>query len=234
MEQVAHPSPRTRSRSRRAEINATEYDRDPLDFYIEDEWCWDAIFQRHKFLGTIWDPWAGSGTLGRAAKRYGYGVVLTDIADRGPHLHHQIDFLGDVSPYRAGRQNICGNPPYGMPHKGICYDMTMRALELATHQVCMLYQNKFLHGGSRARQLFQRFPPRCIYIFGDRPNMPPGDQLLSGTVKRGGGTKDYVAIVWDKTYEGPTATHWLTMPGKIMRGSNGKAKKEAPDRGQQD
>jgi hypothetical protein len=220
---------RTKSRSRRAEVNATEYDRDPLDFYIEDEWCWEAIFERHKFVGPIWDPWAGSGTVGRAGRKFGYEVTQTDIADRGRHLHCRFDFLKQE--WGANwHSNIIGNPPYGQPYKGICLDMTLRALELATHQVCILYQQKFQSGGVRWRRLLQKHRPRSLYIFADRPNMPPGDQLLAGEVERGGGTKDYIAIVWDKTYNGPTITDWLFQPGKTPRGLNASTQKAPKDR----
>lgn len=174
--------------------------------------------------------------MARAARRAGYtNIVQTDIADRGvnPLLCHQIDFLAEnIYPYNQGRPNIIGNPPYGMPYKGICVDMTLRALELAHHQVCMLYQQKFQSGGVRWRRLLDQHRPRSFYIFADRPSMPPGHQFLAGEVKRGGGTKDYIAIVWDKTYNGPTITEWLFKPGHVPRGMNGKAKKAAPAGGE--
>jgi hypothetical protein len=229
-QQQQQSGPRTKSRSRRAEVNATEYDRDPLDFYIEDEWCWEAIFQRHRFLGNVWDPACGSGTIGRACRVRDMPFRNTDIVDRGDHQHGVYDFL-DAHLIVPGTDNILCNPPYGMPYKGICLDFTLRALEIARHQVCMIYQNKFLHGGVRTRRLFEKHRPRAIYIFGDRPNMPPGDLFLAGKVERGGGSKDYIAIVWDKTYNGPTITEWLFEPGKTPRGLNGTTQKAPKDRG---
>ncbi len=91
--------------------NAHLWARHPEDWYVEPDWCCDALFAKVQFEGTVVDPCCGLGRVLDAAARAGLPTKGMDIADRGAGARHrfrQADFFAGT-----GRlPNITCNPPY--------------------------------------------------------------------------------------------------------------------------
>lgn len=163
--------------------------RDEDDWYVEPEWCVEALLDAERFEGPIWDPACGSGTIPRVCHRRGYEVYGSDIVDRGCPGWWKQDFvrdpLGRVLPY-----SIVTNPPYKLAETFV-----RRALNACTGKVAMLVQAKFLFSQQR-HKLFTQQPPSTVYILSRRPSMPPGRAYLAGEVEAKGGKVDYCWLVW--------------------------------------
>lgn len=173
------------------------------DFYTEPEWCVDLLFDAEPFVGCIYDPCAGAGTIPRIAFNRGFSTFASDLRDRDIEgVEGDLDFLYNA-PVLLHPENIIFNPPY--KHAD---DFIRRALDIATIKVAALVQQKFPFSQRRYR-LFQEHPPARIYFLSDRPSMPPGEALLAGTIKAKGGTIDYLWMVWDRGHKGATTAHWL-------------------------
>lgn len=86
------------------------YERDPYDFYVEDEPCVRSLFEAIPwFRGTFpHDPCCGSGTIPRVAASMGFDMTGADLIDRCAGRYSVRDFLTDTARYPA----IVTNPPY--------------------------------------------------------------------------------------------------------------------------
>jgi hypothetical protein len=179
--------------AKRAEHQKSRWDR---DFYIEPEWCSDALLAAAPFKGPIHDPACGEGRIVIAAKRAGYAATRRDIADRGFGDAEIIDFLKDGRP----RGTLVFNAPYEANEPFIEH-----AQIVAQHSVAALVRVPFLCGQERYRNIYSRHPPALVLPFARPPSMPPG-----GTdIPTKGGTTDYCWLVWHIGYQGPSRMQWL-------------------------
>ena len=95
--------------------------------------------------------------------------------------------------------NICCNPPFT-----VCNQFVRRALELATGKVAMIWLARRLN----AARWLQDTPLARVYLLTPRPSMPPGHVILAGE-KPGGGTQDFVWLVFTRGHVGPPELRWL-------------------------
>lgn len=173
--------------------------REVNDWYVEPEWCSLRLFQEEKFVGTVYDPAAGRGTIVISALKSGLVGIGSDLVDRGwdstltPH-----NFL--ESEHR--RDNIVSNPPFG-----IAEQFLGRALDLARGKVAFLLPANWVQGDKRSRMLAGT-PLRRVWFITPRPSMPPGHVLEAGG-KPGNGTTDYAWFVWLRGYDGAPEVRWL-------------------------
>jgi hypothetical protein len=174
------------------------HERDARDFYVEPEWAVELLLNVEPFAGWIFDPFAGSGTIVRVAKRHGLMAEGSDLEPRGDGIE-RADFFETT----RRRSNFVFNPPYKGAERAIRH-----ALSLAMLKVAVLVQSKFPYSQTRHR-LFTELPPARIYFLSSRPSMPPGEKLLAGTVEAKGGKLDYCWIVWSKDRTDITTAHWL-------------------------
>lgn len=180
------------------------YARVRNDWYVEPPEAVAALLAVERFEGRIHDPACGGGTIPRVGRAHGYRVSGSDIVDRGapPYCRSGVDFLhGRLRPV----DNIVSNPPYRLADAFV-----LRALELARCKVAMLVRLAFLEGQARWRALYERFPPARIWVFTWRVEMPPGEALRAGRIKRKGGQIPYAWIVWEIGFRGTPATGWLS------------------------
>jgi hypothetical protein len=181
-------------------LGAHIWARDVFGFYVEPVWVDERLFAAESFLGTVWDPACGTGRIVDAARAVGYQTIATDICDRGYELDGSEDFLC------SGRRvaNIVCNPPYY-----ICRDFTTHALRLARRKVAMIWLARRLN----AARWLQATPLARVYLLTPRPSMPPGHVIATGE-KPGGGTQDFVWLVWEHGHIGPPELHWLCRDGE--------------------
>ncbi len=170
-----------------------------------------ALLRCERFIGHVWDPACGGGNILRAASANGYQfqVVGTDIKQRGERafwFRGEHDFLNWTGQPLA--QNIITNPPFA---RGVLAEAFIRkALDISVGKVAVFVDQRFLGGAGRAAGLWTDNPPDRIWMITPRPSCPPGAYLEAGN-KAGGGTADYVWLVWDMTtpFRG-TSWDWLS------------------------
>jgi hypothetical protein len=174
--------------------------RDPLDWYVEPEWCSERLFELEKFEGSIWDPAAGTGRIILTARAAGYAAGGTDIKSREFSPWHELDFF--TSPdLISSADNIVSNPPFGCAE-----EFAKLALRLAQRKVALLLPANWVQGDKRSRWL-ETTPLRKVLFLTPRPSMPPGAVVVSGG-KSGNGTTDYAWFIWEHGYGGKPEIGW--------------------------
>lgn len=222
----------SRHKNKTGDANSKYTPPDDKEFFIEPAWCVRELFRAQRFVGYVWDPACGSGTIPTVAMEEGLrDVIASDLVIRWEGTQWDGDFL--KMPYctwaRSTPVNVVSNPPYSLAAIFAQHALAMPNML----QVWLLVNQKFLWSRERRDQLFAKHPPARVLILSDRPSMPPGDAFLRGEVKRGGGMKDFCWVGWSTTHRGPTQVDWLIHTDKPARGKgNGKAKKEAAPSGE--
>jgi hypothetical protein len=177
------------------------WQKEPSGFYVEPTWCSVRLFETETFIGAIEDHCCGIGRIPEAALRAGYKTFASDIIDRGyPHLDTVVDF------FQCERriENLVSNPPFD-----VCDAFVRHALKLTTRKVAVIWLARRLN----AARWLQETPLACVYLPTPRPSMPPGRVILAGE-KPGGGTQDFVWLIFSHGHVGPPAMHWLRRDGE--------------------
>lgn len=92
-------------------IHISGYDRQGHDFYATPDWVTAALLRNVTFRSGIWEPCCGDGSIARVLERAGYGVVASDLQDRG-YGSPGVDVLAQSTP-PSGCGALVTNPPYG-------------------------------------------------------------------------------------------------------------------------
>jgi hypothetical protein len=185
------------------------FSKEKLGHYPEPAWCSEQLFAVEKFGPKgclILDPACGWGTILQSAQRAGFQAAGTDIAPRwqdGPIRLRaaslkQHDFLNSSLPLKWRPMSIVCNPPFDHVD-----DFCIRALSIAKYKVAMLCLLRRLP----AAHWLQSLPLQTIYFLTPRPSMPPGEWIAAGN-KPGGGTQDFVWLVFNK--QQPPFNAWPT------------------------
>lgn len=196
------PLPDGAEKSRTSHIWA----RDPDDWYVEPEWCSEALFAAVPFEGKICDPCCGLGRVLDAAAAAGYQTLGGDIRDRGASARHdflQLDFFNPQIALSA--ENIVCNPPYKFGDQ-----FAQEAVARAERKAALLLRSGWANAASRSRWL-EALPLRHVLAISPRPSMPPGRVIQSGK-KVGNGREDYAWFVFERGYEGKPEFGWLRRP----------------------
>lgn len=174
--------------------------------YVEPSWCSRRLFEVERFGdkgNVILDPACGWGTILASARNAGFKPLGADIIARKPAFNfrfYQQDFLSDrVADRRMYRAtSIVCNPPFDHVE-----EFCQRALRLARWKVAMLCLLRRLP----AARWLGELPLESIYAMTPRPSMPPGDWITAGN-KPGGGTQDFVWLVFNKSCSGVPRPRW--------------------------
>ena len=199
------------------ELKAHVWDKDPLNWYVEEPWCNSRLFDVEIFNGGVHDPCCGSGQIAAAARNAGYeNVTFSDVMQRSIgemptwfELDHVIqDYATDPRVY----DNIVTNPPFDPCNKDP-YPFVEWALSHAAKKVALILPLKWLAGDKRSRWLSTK-PLRRVYVLTPRPSMPPGEYLVAGN-KAGGGKKDFAWFVFDRSHNSALRSEltWLHRDG---------------------
>jgi len=174
--------------------------RDPLDWYVEPEWCSARLFELEKFEGFIWDPAAGTGRIILTARAANYDAGGTDIKSREISPWHELDFFA-APDLVSSVDNIVSNPPFGLAEK-----FAQIALRITRNKVALLLPANWVQGDKRSRWL-ETTPLRRVLFITPRPSMPPGAIVVSGGASRNG-TTDYAWFIWEHGYAGKPEIGW--------------------------
>ena len=187
-----------------------DYERDDFDWYVEPEWCVDALFDNVQFDNEwIWDPCCGQGTILKSAEKNGFRFLIgSDIVDRGLdkftfEICDALKFGTPLAVSPAMTLNIVTNPPYKLAENIIRENIT-----LIDQKMAVLLPIKFLASQKRYA-LFTEYPPAEILMLSKRPSMPPGGKIEEmGDRAFKGGTIDYCWIVWHRPHDRETRIRW--------------------------
>lgn len=193
------------------------WERSDKEWYVEPQNCTAALLRVERFEGLVWDPACGAGNVVKAIRAHGLQAVGTDVVDRraltAPDASPWFgdfaleDFLA-MSPARFGPTQIIMNPPFG---KGLLTEAFIRHALAGPRvtKVAVFTDIKFLASTKRAKGLWADHPPDRVYMIAPRPSCPPGAYLHAGN-KAGGGTADFIWLVWEpKAPFAGTTLSWL-------------------------
>lgn len=180
------------------------WERHPQDYYVEPGWVSERLFQLEPFLGDIYDPACGRGTIMHSARLAGYKAHGTDLVARFKGCPTR-DWL---VPSRLKDKNIVCNPPYSLCDDGKGNYPFVEACLERSRKVALILPLKWLVGDRRSRWLEQS-PLLRVYYITPRPSMPPGPVIDAG-LPPGGGREDFIVLVWVRDHPPHRSTnHWL-------------------------
>lgn len=187
---------------------STTRERIKDDFYATPETSTRAILDKEVLEGSIYEPAAGQGHIVKVLKEYypNNEIFATDLVDRGDPFNlgivGNIDFL--QKEYKQGEfDNIITNPPFNMAQEFI-----EKALAVATKKVIMFAKIQLLEGTER-RKMFDKFPPKTVYVFTKRQNPMRNGSSVDEKGKPWASTMCFAWFVWEKGYKGKPTIEWL-------------------------
>ena len=187
---------------------STTRERVQDDFYATPDSSTIAILEKEKLEGSIYEPAAGQGHIVRLLKEYypNSEIFATDLVDRGDpfglNIIGNIDFL--TKKYKQGEfDNIITNPPFALAQEFI-----EKALSVANKKVIMFAKIQLLEGTER-RKMFDKFPPKTVYVFSKRQNPLRNGSPVDEKGKPWASTMCFAWFVWEKGYEGKPTIEWL-------------------------
>ncbi len=166
------------------------------DFYPTPSWATEALLERERFDGSIWEPACGDGAISKVLKLNGYSnITSSDIIDRGYSPYIWNFFETDIS-----RDNIITNPPFSL-----CTEFIEKSKTSCNKKIAMFLKTTALEGGKRHKMWEDKeFPFARMYQFVRRVSFGKDE----GTHK-GGGMMAFAWFVWDKDHKGAPTIHWI-------------------------
>lgn len=181
--------------------NHSDADRAELDYYATDPEAVEMLLDVETFSHYILEPACGGCHITNVLIEHGYDVVSKDIIDRGAENQTDIwDFL-KFNPMRKNSRDIITNPPYKYAAEFVEHALD---ISLETVKVAMFLKLTFLEGTKR-KQLFDKYPPKKIYVFRSRVD------CWKNGIKPDKPSKAvcYAWFVWEKGYTGNTVVKWF-------------------------
>ena len=177
--------------------NHSNHAREENDYYATDPIAGELLLEVEPELDNIWECACGQGHLAKVFRKADKLSKASDIVNRG--YGSTENFLICTKPYNNG--DIVTNPPYCKAQ-----EFVEKALELVDNgrKVCMFLKVLFLES-SRRKKLFQKYPPKAIYVSSSRINCAKnGDFEIYNS-----GAVAYAWYVWEKGYTGDTLVRWI-------------------------
>lgn len=181
--------------------NHSETERAELDYYATDPEAVKKLLGVEGFSRYILEPACGGCHISKVLIENGHDVVSTDIVHRGSEYQTAVsDFLA-YNPKPRNHRDIITNPPY---NKAMEFAEHALAISMETVKVAMFLKLTFLEGGKR-KALFDKYPPRKIYVFRNRIDCWKNGEKPSKPAK----AVCYAWFVWEKGYTGKPVIMWL-------------------------
>ena len=178
--------------------NHSESDRAELDYYATDPEAVEALLEVESFDPYILEPACGGCHISKVLIDHGFDVVSTDIVNRGSVYQ---TYTKDFFEIKENFRDIITNPPYKF-----ATEFAEHALEISdvSAKVAMFLKLTFLEGAKR-KQLFDKYPPKKIYVFRSRVD------CWKNGVKPDKPSKAvcYAWFVWEKGYSGSPEIAWI-------------------------
>ena len=157
---------------------------------------------------TIYEPACGEGHISKELKRWFENINLypniysSDLIDRGYGVGG-IDFL-EFNPDKK-YDCIITNPPFKLSQEFI-----EKALKISNKYVIMFAKIQLLEGVAR-KKLFDKFPPKYIYVFTNRVNPLRNGSPVDENGKKWASTMCFAWFVWEIGFDGEPIVRWLEL-----------------------
>ena len=146
----------------------------------------------------------GEGHLSEVLLNNNYNVFNMDLIDRGYNKNFkQGDFLLVKEKFDG---DILTNPPYKFAKEFVEKSMEL----LSTGNKCIMFLKlQFLEGKNR-RKLFEKFPPKFVYVFSSRQRCAMNGNFEKYTNQGAThGAVAYAWYIWQKGFKGEPIIRWL-------------------------
>ena len=185
--------------------NHSEKEREKNDFYATNPESLEIFLKaldrdNIKLHNDIWECACGKGHLSEVLLKKGYGVISTDLIDRGyGQTGEKYDFLKiNIS---DNKTDILTNPPYKYAKEFV--EHSLEILQDGYYSI-MFLKIQFLEGKER-RKLFDKYPPKYIYVNSSRQLC-----LLNGDdTNKISSAVCYCWFIWEKGYKGDPIIRWI-------------------------
>ena len=182
--------------------NHSEVEREENDFYATPPIATETllkIIDLDKSI-PILEPCCGKRHISKILEKNDFKVISNDLIYRG-YGNGGIDFLLDKN--KEIDCNIITNPPYKYAQQFV--EKSMEYVKTGNY-VIMFLKLTFLEGGKRY-EMFQKYPPKNIYVFSDRVNSSLGGDFEKDNEY--GGAVCYAWYIWEKGYNGKPTIDWI-------------------------
>ena len=176
------------------------------DFYATDPKAVEMLMDRYKFNeGSFLEPCVGNGNISSTIKEKfpNSQVVGIDLVDRG----YPNTIIHDFITYETEEKfdNIITNPPYSLG-----MEFVEKGMELLNDngKMAMFLKIQFLEGAKRT-EMFEKYPPKYIYVFTKRMATWNNGQPADEKGKRWATTMCHAWFIWEKGSKTEPIVRWL-------------------------
>ena len=166
-------------------------DREKDDFYPTPESATQALLDRQKFQGDIWECACGNGAMSKVMIKNNYNVYSSDLINRG-YGDTGINFLESNKKV----DNIVTNPPFNLS-----LEFFEQALKLTNYKIAFLHKLTYLEGLKRYEKIFKLNKLKNIYVFSKR--------LAFEKNGKNNGLMCFAWFVFDVNYNGKPTIDWI-------------------------
>lgn len=188
-------------------------ERVEYDFYATDPKAVEKLLLKYSINGNkILEPCVGNGNIADTIKKFYTNVTdITgvDIVDRGYPNTIVQDFLSWQTDKKF--EAIITNPPYSLAKEFVEKGMellTDESEDTCNGQMAMFLKIQFLEGAKR-KELFEKYPPKYIYVFRNRMATWNNGEPLDPNGKRWATTMCHAWFVWEKGSTTEPIIRWL-------------------------
>jgi hypothetical protein len=161
---------------------------------------------------TFYEPACGEGHISEVLKKYypKKEINSTDLINRGYGIG-EVDFLKLDNKKRW--DCIITNPPFKLSQEFI-----EKGLKLSNKYVIMFAKIQLLEGVGR-RKLFDKFPPKYIYVFSNRVNPLRNGSPVDEKGNKWASTMCFSWFIWEKEFKGEPIIRWLNLKKEVSNSS---------------
>lgn len=186
---------------------STTRNRIENDYYATAYESTKALMDVEQFNGNSYlEPCVGGGHIAEMIKEYYPNAQIYgyDLVDRGYKDTKVCNFLT----YDFNGQtfdNVITNPPYSLAQEFL--EKSMSVVK-NNGKVAMFLKIQFLEGAKR-RKMFEKFPPKYIYVFSKRQNPWRNGSPTDEKGKPWASTMCFAWFVWEKGFYGDPIIKWI-------------------------
>ena len=180
----------------------TNHDYEENGYYATDPIAIDKLRGVFDIPHSIFEPMCGEGHLSKRLEKFGHEVWSTDLIDRG-YGEGGVNFF-EVEEIDE-KWHILTNPNYKYAMESVLHGLKIVA---EGNYVIMFLKVQFLEGKKRKVQLYDKAPPKHVFISSERITCALNADF--DKMKKGGGSAvAYAWFVWQKGWKGETTIKWF-------------------------
>lgn len=183
-------------------------DRIENDYYATDPKAVTMLLSKYDIFGQeILEPCVGGGMIANTVNSFyanKRNITALDIVDRGYSNTIIQNFLTWETDKKYDA--IITNPPYSLAKEFVEKGLTLLNND---GQMAMFLKIQFLEGQKR-KELFDKYPPKYIYVFRNRmATWNNGQALDPNTGKKWATTMCHAWFIWEKDSQTEPIIRWL-------------------------